>query len=53
MAYVIIKTDEQKAHESQVLASYGVNHQTATNEQRECAREISRQTAEIERSLHK
>ena len=33
MANVIIKTDEQKAHESRVLASYGVNHQTATNEQ--------------------
>ena len=53
MANVIIKTDEQKAHEAQVLASYGVNPQNATNDQREYAREISRQTAEIERRMKK
>ena len=53
MANVIIKTDGQKAHESKVLASYGVNPQTATKEQREYAREISRQTAEIERKMMK
>lgn len=53
MANVIIKTDEQRAHEARVLASYGVNHQTATKEQRDCAREISRQTAEIERRIRK
>ena len=51
MANVIIKTDEQKAHEAMVLNSYGVNYKTATNEQREYAREISRQTAEIERTI--
>ena len=51
MANVIIKTDEQRYHEARVLASYGVNPQTATAEQRECAREISRQTAEIERRM--
>lgn len=53
MAYVHIKTDEQKAHESKVLASYGVNPERATKEQREYAREISRQTAEIERRIRK
>lgn len=53
MANVIIKTDEQKAHESMVLASYGVNLQTATKEQREYAQEISRKTAEIERRMQK
>ena len=53
MANVIIRTDEQKAHESKVLASYGINSQTATKEQREYAREISRQTAEIERRIKK
>ena len=53
MANVIIKTDEQKAHEAKVLASYGVNPQTANKEQRECAREISRQTAEFERRMRK
>ena len=51
MANVIIKTDEQKAHEARVLASYGVSEQNATKEQREYAREISRQTAEIERRM--
>ena len=51
MANVIIKTDDQKAHEAKVLTSYGVNPQTATNEQREYAREISSQTAEIERRI--
>ncbi len=49
MANVIIKTDEQKQHEEKVLASFGVNSQEATKEQREYAREISRQTAEIEK----
>lgn len=53
MANVIIKTDEQRAHESKVLASYGVNPQRATSEQREYAREISRTTAEIERRIKK
>ncbi len=50
---VIIKTDEQKAHENKVLASYGVRPEQATKEQRECAREISRTTAEIERRIRK
>ena len=53
MANVIIRTDEQRAHEARVLASYGVNSQTATKEQREYAQEISRKTAEIERSMRK
>lgn len=51
MANVIIKTEEQKNHEAKVLSSFGVNHNTATNEQREYAREISRHTAEIERKI--
>lgn len=53
MANVIIKTDEQRNHEARVLSSYGVNPQTATSEQREYAREISRQTAEIERTIRR
>jgi hypothetical protein len=53
MANVIIKTTEQRAHEDTVLTSYGVNPRTATNEQREYAREISRQTAEIERRMQR
>lgn len=53
MANVIIKTDEQKSHEAKVLSSYGINPQTATKEQREYAREISRQTAEIEQRIGK
>lgn len=53
MASVIIKTDEQKAHENKVLATYGVKPEQATKEQREYAREISRQTAEIERRIRK
>jgi len=53
MANVIIKTDEQRAHEAKVLASYGVNPRAATKEQSECAREISRQTAEIERRIRR
>ena len=51
MANIIIKTEEQKNHEAKVLSSYGLNHTTATSEQREYAREISRQTAEIERRM--
>ena len=51
MANIIIKTDEQRAHEAKVLNSYGVNPKTATSEQREYAREISRQTADIERRM--
>ena len=51
MANVIIKTTEQRAHEDTVLASYGVNPKNASNEQRAYAREISRQTAEIERRM--
>ena len=53
MANVIIKTEEQKSHEAKVLASYGLNYNTATSEQREYAREISRQTAEIERRIRR
>lgn len=53
MANVIIKTNEQKTHESKVLASFGVKPQTATKEQQEYAREISRRTAEIERRMNK
>ena len=53
MTNIIIKTDEQRAHEAKVLASYGINHNTATKEQMEYAREISRQTAEIERRIKK
>lgn len=53
MANVHIKTDEQKAHENKVLASYGVRPDQATKEQREYAREISRKTAEIERRIKK
>lgn len=53
MANVIIKTEEQQRHESQVMRSFGVNPQTATKEQRECAQEISRKTAEIERRIQK
>jgi|GEM_PF-1151686 len=49
MANVIIKTDEQRAHEAKILKSYGINPQRATAEQRECAREISRHTAEIKK----
>lgn len=48
MANVIIKSDAQRAHEAKVLASYGINPSTASKEQRECAQQISRQTAEIE-----
>ena len=48
MANVIIKTEDQKRHESAVLSSFGVRPNDATAEQREYAREISRQTAEIE-----
>ena len=51
MANVIIKTDEQKAYEAKILKSYGVNPQRATAEQRECAREISRHTAEIKKEM--
>lgn len=51
MANVIIKTNEQREHEKNVLNSFGVNHETATAEQREYAQQISRQTAEIERRL--
>ena len=50
---ICIRTDEQRAHEDKVLASYGVPPDQATKEQRECAREISRKTAEIERSIKK
>lgn len=53
MANVIIKNDEQRTHEERVLKSYGVNPETATKEQRECAQQISRQTAEIERRMQK
>ena len=53
MANVMIKTEEQKRHEAQVMRSFGVNPQTATKEQREYAQEISRKTAEIERRLQK
>lgn len=53
MANVKITTDEQKRHEAQVMRSFGVNPQTATKEQREYAQEISRKTAEIERSIKK
>ena len=53
MANVIIKTDERKAHEERVLASYGVNPRTATSEQREYAQQISRETAEIERKIRR
>lgn len=51
MANVIIKSDRQKAHESQVLASFGVNPQNASREQQEYAREISRRSAEIEKNI--
>lgn len=51
MANVIIKTEEQRRHEARVLSSFGVNHKNASSEQREYAREISRQTAEIERRI--
>lgn len=51
MANVIIKTDEQRAHESKIMRSYGVNPQKATAEQRECAREISRHTAELKKEM--
>ncbi|HOQ07229.1 MAG TPA: hypothetical protein PLP87_05390 [Clostridiales bacterium] len=51
MANVIIKTDEQKAREAMILKSYGVNPERATAEQRECAREISRHTAEIKKEM--
>ena len=51
MANVIIKTSEQRAHESRVLRSFGVNPATASAEQREYAQQISRQTAEIERGM--
>lgn len=53
MANVIIKTEEQKNHEAKVLSSYGINYNAATSEQREYAREISRQTAEIERRIRR
>lgn len=53
MANVIIKTDEQRDHEKRVLQSYGVKPDQATKEQRECAQEISRKTAEIERRIQK
>ena len=53
MAYVKINSDAQKRHEAQVLRSFGVNPQRATKEQREYAQEISRRTAEYERSMKK
>ncbi len=53
MANVINKTDEQKRHEDRVLQSYGIRPDQATKEQRECAQQISRQTAEIERRIKK
>ena len=51
MANIKITTSEQRRHEAQVLSSYGINPQHATKEQREYAQEISRRTAEIERSM--
>ena len=51
MANVIIKSDAQKAHETKIMKSYGINPQKATAEQRECAREISRHTAEIKKEM--
>lgn len=51
MANVIIKSDDQKRHEAQVLKSCGVDPETANKQQREYAQEIARKTAEIERSI--
>lgn len=51
MANVIIKTDEQRAHEAKIMKSYGVNPQKATAEQHEYAREISRHTTEIKKEM--
>lgn len=51
MANIIIKTTEQREQERIVLNSFGVTPERATAEQRECAQQISRQTAEIERRL--
>lgn len=53
MANVIIKTDDQRAHEARILSSYGVNPQRATAEQRDSAQEISRRTAEVENKMKK
>ena len=53
MANVKITSEEQRRHEAQVMRSFGVNPQTATEEQREYAQEISRKTAEIERRMQK
>lgn len=51
MTNIKITTSEQSRHEAQVLSSFGINPQHATKEQREYAQEISRRTAEIERSM--
>ena len=53
MAYVKITTEEQTRHAAQVMKSFGVDPQTATKEQRECAQEISRRTAEYERTMQR
>ena len=51
MANIKITTADQSRHEAQVMRSFGINPQHATKEQREYAQEISRRTAEIERSI--
>ena len=51
MANIKINTAEQRRHEAQVMRSFGINPQHATTQQREYAQEISRRTAEIERSI--
>jgi hypothetical protein len=51
MAYVIIKTDQQKAAETKVLKDFGINQRSATKEQREYAQEIARRTLELKKDM--
>ena len=51
MANIIIKTDQQRDAEAFLMKSYGIDPQSATAEQREYAREISRQTEELKKEM--
>ncbi len=44
MANIHIKSDERKAHEAQILKSFGTSPERATAEQRECAAQIAHDT---------
>lgn len=46
MAYIIIKTDEQKEREKQMLKDFGYDPKYSNNEKKELAEIIARRTDE-------